>query len=200
MAIGQLRVSSHQLEIETGRAAHIPRDERLCRICRVEVESEEHYTCRCSAYTDIRERYPTLFTGSPTLREIMDTEDPRRLGQFLLDIQRHREEMLTTTHSTPGEARQTQLTDFFQRARPPTFTPPQGVTLQQAEEVRARRRPRVRGYRTPRLHQREIAEIGARHQREMQTRVDQIRSNPEAILQSLFTPYRPIDHIMGWVY
>eukprot|EP00250_Pteridium_aquilinum_P022390 c25367_g1_i1 orf=2-550(-) len=132
VAIGQLRVSSHQLEIETGRAAHIPRDERLCRICRVAVESEEHYTCRCSAYTDIRERYPTLFTGSPTLREIMDTEDPRRLGQFLLDIQRHREEMLTTTHSTPGEARQTQLTDFFQRARPPAFTPPEGVTLQQA--------------------------------------------------------------------
>ena len=199
VAIGQIRVSSHQLEIETGRAAHIPREERQCRICREEVESEEHYICRCKAYTDIRERYPTLFAGSPTLRVVMDTQDPRRLGEFLLDIQRHREGILTT-HSILGEARQTQLTDFFQRARPPSLTPPRGVTLQQAEEVRAMRRPRVRGYRTPRPHQREIVEIGARHRREMQTRLDQIRSNPTAVLQGLLTPYRPIDHIMGWAY
>ncbi|MCO5563810.1 hypothetical protein L7F22_017459 [Adiantum nelumboides] len=50
VAIGQLRVSSHRLEIEAGRAAHISREHRICRICRAEVESEEHYVCSCRAY------------------------------------------------------------------------------------------------------------------------------------------------------
>ncbi|KAH7352050.1 hypothetical protein KP509_19G026700 [Ceratopteris richardii] len=36
VAIGQLKVSSHELEIEVGRATHTPRDQRLCRICREE--------------------------------------------------------------------------------------------------------------------------------------------------------------------
>ena len=46
IAIGQLKVSSHQLEIEAGRAAHILREQRICRLCHTEVESEEHYVCR----------------------------------------------------------------------------------------------------------------------------------------------------------
>ncbi|MCO5556472.1 hypothetical protein L7F22_010021 [Adiantum nelumboides] len=56
-SIGQLRVSSHQLEIESGRARGIPREERICRICQTEVESEKHFVTRCPAYTELRERY-----------------------------------------------------------------------------------------------------------------------------------------------
>ncbi|MCO5589434.1 hypothetical protein L7F22_043401 [Adiantum nelumboides] len=52
-SIGQLRVSSHQLEIESGRARGIPREERICRICQTEVESEEHFVTRCPAYTEL---------------------------------------------------------------------------------------------------------------------------------------------------
>ncbi|MCO5548984.1 hypothetical protein L7F22_002449 [Adiantum nelumboides] len=43
VVIGQLRVSSHQLEIERDRAKGLPRDERICPICHTEVESEEHF-------------------------------------------------------------------------------------------------------------------------------------------------------------
>ena len=32
VATGQLRISSHQLEIENGRANGVPREERICRI------------------------------------------------------------------------------------------------------------------------------------------------------------------------
>ena len=53
VAVGQLRVSSHQLEIEAGRARRVPRAERICRLCQEEIESEEHYVCRCRAYSDI---------------------------------------------------------------------------------------------------------------------------------------------------
>ena len=94
VAMGQLRVSSHRLEIETGRAAHIPREGRICRLCRVEVESEEHFVCRCSTYSTIRERYPSLFREHHTLQELFERADQHRLGAFLLEIQRQRERSL----------------------------------------------------------------------------------------------------------
>ena len=93
VAIGQLRVSSHRLEIEKGRGS-ILREERICRVCREEVESEEHFVCRCRAYEDIRGRHEALFTGQSTLREIMESRDQRQLGHFLLEILRHREALL----------------------------------------------------------------------------------------------------------
>lgn len=147
VAIGQLRVSSHRLEIETGRAAHITREARICRLCSEEVESEEHHVCRCRALEGVRTRYEALFSGQPTLRELMESRDQRQLGQFLVEAQRHRESALQapTTVATDG-GRQSQLTDFFQRATT-LPDPPRGVTLQQAEEVRARRRPHASGYR-----------------------------------------------------
>ncbi|MCO5586104.1 hypothetical protein L7F22_040043 [Adiantum nelumboides] len=61
VAIGQLRVSSHQLEIESGRAARVPREARICRLCRQEVECASHFICRCPHYVEIRSRYPILF-------------------------------------------------------------------------------------------------------------------------------------------
>ncbi|MCO5576378.1 hypothetical protein L7F22_030188 [Adiantum nelumboides] len=61
VAIGQLRVSSHQLEIESGRATRVPREVRICRLCRQEVECESHFLCRCPHYAEIRLRYPNLF-------------------------------------------------------------------------------------------------------------------------------------------
>ena len=91
MAIGQLRVSSHQLEIETGRAAQIPRLQRLCRLCHTGVEDEEHFVCTCPAYQSIREQYPGLFSTQPSLRQIMATSDQRLLGRVILELQRLRE-------------------------------------------------------------------------------------------------------------
>ena len=40
VAIGQLRVSSHQLEIENGHANGVPIEERICRLCHTEIEDE----------------------------------------------------------------------------------------------------------------------------------------------------------------
>ena len=59
--IGQLRTSSHQLEIEVGRYTRIPVEERICQLCHQEVESEEHYVCHCSVFYEIRGRYHCLF-------------------------------------------------------------------------------------------------------------------------------------------
>ena len=105
VAVGQLRVSSHQLEIEASRARCVPRAERICRLCQEEIESEEHYVCRCRTYSDIRERYTTIFSGHPSLHQIMESADQRKFGQFLLEAQRHRETLLQT-HITERGGRQ----------------------------------------------------------------------------------------------
>ncbi|MCO5560163.1 hypothetical protein L7F22_013770 [Adiantum nelumboides] len=81
----------------------------------------------------------------------MESRDQRQLGSFLLEIQRHRDVIL----QSPSGDRQSQLTDFFHRATatPPVTTTQRGVTLQEAEVVRARRRPGIPGRRA---HRREI--------------------------------------------
>lgn len=94
-AIGQIRTSSHQLRIETGRYTYIAREDRICELCHQEVESEEHYICRCTVHYEIRGRYHCLFReGFGPLRRVMEFEDQRCLGLFLLEIRRHREDLL----------------------------------------------------------------------------------------------------------
>ena len=205
VAIGQLRVASHRLEIEVGRAHDIPMEERVCRVCREDVESEEHYVCRCRAYDDIRGRYESLFRGQPTLREIMHSRDQRQLGRYLLEIQRHRETLLQPPVDTQMGGRQSQLTDFFQRATPPPLPdPPRGVTLQQAQTSRGRRRPRVTGCQPPRLHRRQIEEIQTRERRATEERLAQARANPTAFIRAALAPDPPMYHILhppistGW--
>ena len=185
VAFGQLRVSSHRLEIEVGRASHIPREERICKLCSTEVESEEHYVCRCPAYRGIRERYSSLFSEHLTLQQLLQTSDQRRLGTFLLDIQRHRERALQEMTTVGGDLQQTRLTDFFQRSTPPSTTE---VTLERAKSLRSSRRLRAPGFRLPRLHSREIANIKHRYYPEREARITQARADPGSTLQELFTP------------
>ena len=180
-----------------------PEPERICRLCQEEVESEEHYVCRCRAYGDIRERYTTIFHGHLSLREIMESADQRRFGQFLVEIQHQREALLRVPTTASG-GRQSQLTDFFHRSTPVPSPTQEGVTLQRAEDLRARRRPRAPGYRTPILHQGEIIEIRARHQRHIQERVAHLHSHPEIMFHGIFTSPSPMYQILhphygtGW--
>ena len=58
--IGQLRTSSHQLQIEVGRYTWLPLEERICQLCHQGVESKEHYVCHCSSvFYEIRRLWPT---------------------------------------------------------------------------------------------------------------------------------------------
>ncbi|MCO5553995.1 hypothetical protein L7F22_007521 [Adiantum nelumboides] len=127
VVIGQLRVSSHQLAIEWGRAQGIPREERICQICQTEVESEEHMVIRCPAYSELRSRY----TLCPTLRQCLTEMDQRQFGRFLAEALRIREERLHQS-STAREASQTTITQFFSAATTPTS---------QTAEVESNRQP-----------------------------------------------------------
>ena len=56
--IGQLQTYSHQLEIERGRDAQIPLEERICQLCHQGVGYEEHYVCNCSVFYELRGEVP----------------------------------------------------------------------------------------------------------------------------------------------
>ena len=58
VAVGQLIVSSHQLEIENGCANGVPREERVCKLCHIKIEDEYHFRCKCPTYVKIREKIP----------------------------------------------------------------------------------------------------------------------------------------------
>ena len=55
--ITKFRCSDHCLEIEIGRHKGVKTENRLCKICSLEVESEEHVLRVCPRYDHIRELY-----------------------------------------------------------------------------------------------------------------------------------------------
>ena len=54
----KLRISSHELKIETGRYENIPRDEMLCSLCNCNrIEDETHFLLDCPSFSSIREMF-----------------------------------------------------------------------------------------------------------------------------------------------
>jgi hypothetical protein len=53
-AMTKIRISAHDLEIERGRYAGLPRVERLCKICRT-IEDEFHFLNECTLYVQLRD-------------------------------------------------------------------------------------------------------------------------------------------------
>ena len=56
-SITKFRCSDHNLEIERGRYKQIKLEERLCKFCPMNVETELHFLQHCHMYSTLRERY-----------------------------------------------------------------------------------------------------------------------------------------------
>ena len=53
--LASFRLSSHSLEIETGRRLNIPKENRICKCCNLnQIESEYHFLLCCPTYSTIR--------------------------------------------------------------------------------------------------------------------------------------------------
>ena len=57
--LSKFRLSSHDLEVEKGRYLKpvIPTCQRICKLCNVSVENEEHILMECRVYNDLRLEY-----------------------------------------------------------------------------------------------------------------------------------------------
>ena len=61
----KLRISNHELMIERGRyhSPKIPREERLCQLCKNKVEDEKHFIFKCILY-DVERKNLELWFNS----------------------------------------------------------------------------------------------------------------------------------------
>ena len=55
--LSRIRLSSHQLLVEAGRHYNISRNERICPLCRKDLEDEYHFVLVCHIYSDLRKRF-----------------------------------------------------------------------------------------------------------------------------------------------
>ena len=90
--ICKIRLSSHNLLIESGRSLNIPRNERICQICNSDIEDEFHFVLKCPAYRDLRKKYikqyywrrPSVFKLVQLL-SVNNIKDLCLLGKYLRD-------------------------------------------------------------------------------------------------------------------
>lgn len=64
----KLRISAHELQIESGRYKSISRENRLCKWCRIStgsvmVESEDHVLYECDLYSIVRQQHLQTSSG-----------------------------------------------------------------------------------------------------------------------------------------
>ena len=93
----KFRCSDHKLEIEVGRHKNINANDRICRICLNDVETEEHFLRFCPKYCYLRTRY---FGSTHTFlewREILKCTDKKasyNLANYLTKAFKLRESTL----------------------------------------------------------------------------------------------------------
>ena len=78
----RIRISSHNLAIETGRYHNppIPRDQRFCFSCQTEIEDEEHFILYCPVYRDIRLKYNNIFQKQSNNISILEILNPEEIS------------------------------------------------------------------------------------------------------------------------
>ena len=84
--ISKFRCSDHVLELETGRHKQIKLEERLCKMCKVAVETEEHFLRFCPKYNHLRLQYfgnVSSFLECVTIMQCDDRKSAFNLAHFL---------------------------------------------------------------------------------------------------------------------
>lgn len=87
IALTRLRCSSHRLAIEEGRFRNIPRENRKCIFCNMNVvEDEYHFVLVCQHYREIRNKcLPKYYCHWPTLqkfRMLLSTQQSNVLNKL----------------------------------------------------------------------------------------------------------------------
>lgn len=72
--LARIRLSSHNLNIESGRHRNINRQNRLCILCNTnDIEDEYHFILICSAYRELRASHiPRYYTVRPSMFKLIE--------------------------------------------------------------------------------------------------------------------------------
>jgi hypothetical protein len=92
--ITKFRCSDHSLEIEIGRHKKVKAEERFCKFCKTEVETELHFLQECPAYDKIRRTFLGNFQDWLTIIKCEDKRASYCLANFLTKAFEQREKLL----------------------------------------------------------------------------------------------------------
>ena len=84
--ITKFRCSDHTLEIESGRHKKLRVEERICKMCNIEVEDERHFLIVCPLYAELRSRYFNNAQENDIIDSLKCPDKPTafRIGNFLM--------------------------------------------------------------------------------------------------------------------
>ena len=99
--ISKFRCSDHPLEIEKGRHKKLSVEERICKLCRTDVETEMHFLKSCPIYDKIRLQ---IFGANPDLNwndvvKCRDQKSAFNLANFLSKAYKLRTKLLASQES-----------------------------------------------------------------------------------------------------
>ena len=67
------RLSNFDLHVETGRYHNIPRNQRVCTLCRDGIiEDENHVIFACTSYNDIQCKYRNFINRSNSIQKLLN--------------------------------------------------------------------------------------------------------------------------------
>ena len=87
--LSKFRTGAHSLAIELGRHKQLPREDRLCRTCRV-VEDEAHFLFDCPCYFLVRQNHCPLFTAERQIVADFLNQDCNLVACFLNECEKLR--------------------------------------------------------------------------------------------------------------
>ena len=70
--ITKFRTTNNRLPIETGRWLNIPKVDRLCTLCHIEIGDEFHFLLKCQSLSNLRHQIlPNYFCNNPTIEKLV---------------------------------------------------------------------------------------------------------------------------------
>ena len=86
----RFRAGCHDLPVDVGRRAGIPRLRRVCEKCHAPVVADErHLVFECTAMQVVRGKYPSLFVGpGQTMQQFMWQHNVADVVRFVRDCMR----------------------------------------------------------------------------------------------------------------
>ena len=101
--VAQIRMGVLPLNIETGRYRNIPIENRLCDICKSDVETETHFILYCNSYSDMRRiLFNYAIKQNPTFNRLDEVgklsflfgECPRQVAKYIVSAFCKRRDLL----------------------------------------------------------------------------------------------------------
>ena len=121
----------------------------------------------CIIYAEIRAKYQDILGPSPTLPKLLDTLDIKKLGKYILELKQYRENKLQNVDNNVANDHEHVTNAVFQEPEETTNADtlaPLGLSIDEAENQRRTRRPRVPGFKAT---QRDVEAILKIREREL---------------------------------